>query len=124
MKQADINPGRKTHSLSRLLAMFFSPLALPKPHPICRGMSRDARKKAKRANQRFVQIYLRGYIDRSAKIVAVCMAAYLFSIYLVGHALLVVVVGVTMLAAFLHLAALLFWKQHLDDRLGPVEPPE
>ena len=112
------------YSLPRLFAMFLSPLALPKPHPINREMNLAARRDAIRANQRHVQLYLGAYIDRSARGIAGCMIAYLVSLYVLGSPLLVTATGLIMLAAFVHVAVLIFWKQHLDNRFGPVQPPE
>ncbi|WP_303906884.1 hypothetical protein [Thiohalomonas denitrificans] len=124
MADKEITARWESYSLPRLFAMFLSPLALPKPHPVRNDMNATARRDAMRANQRHVQTYLGAYIDRSARGIAGCMIAYLVSLYLLGIPLLVMAAGFTMLAAFLHVAVLIFWKQHLDNRFGPVEPPE
>ncbi|SCZ55239.1 hypothetical protein [Thiohalomonas denitrificans] len=124
MAEREITASWESYSLPRLFAMFLSPLALPKPHPIRSDMNAAARRHAMRANQRHVQAHLGAYIDRSARGIAGCMIAYLISLHLLGIPLLVMAAGFIMLAAFVHVAVLIFWKQHLDDRFGPVEPPE
>ncbi len=124
MADRDVTAQRETCSLPRLFAMFLSPLALPKPHPFHRDMKAADRRDAQMANRRHMQACLGAYIDRSARVIAGCIFAYLVSLHLLGIPLLVVIAGFTMLAALLHVTVLVFWKQHLDNRLGPIEPPE
>lgn len=110
------------HSPARTLAMFISPLALPNPRPLHRRMPAAERLDAKRTNRRHVQRYIGVYIDRSARGLVGFMVAFFFASTVFGSPLLTALAGIGILVAVVHVAVLLFWKQHLDDLLGPVEP--
>lgn len=110
--------------LWRELAVAISPLALQRPYLVVSEMDEVERNEAIKANNLFLQRYMDIYIVRSARLMVLTFMLFLLSFHLLPVPYLAAVIGGTMLLSLLHLALVIFWKQHLDDQLGPREPPE
>lgn len=102
----------------RLVAMAFTPWALPRPMPLTRAMSRAERRAAKRANQAFIHSHLGTYLDRGGRMLVALTGIYLAGIWVLGSPWVAAVAGVGLLGNLAHLVCVAFWKQHLDDLFG------
>jgi hypothetical protein len=101
-------------SMMRLLAMYFSPLALPHLTPD-KHASWKERQRIHRLNMLHVRPFMRRYIFRSGQLVLGCFFASLLFAALLPIPLLAIAASLGIILAVIHTAILIFIQQSAND---------
>ena len=102
------------NSLLRLLAMYYSPFALPHLSA-AHDADRQERRRVHRLNMLHLRPFLRRYIFRSGQLVVTCFAIALLFSSLLPIPLLALAACVGILLSVLHTALLIFMQQSAND---------
>ncbi len=101
-------------SLMRLLAMYFSPFALPHLTPAKNANWRE-RKRIHRINMLHFRPFMRRYIFRSGQLVLGCFAASFLFASLLPFPLLAIAASLGIIVAVIHTVILIFIQQSAND---------
>ena len=104
----------ESETFLRLIAKYFSPLALPRERA-ARHATRLERRRVRRNNLIRLRPVLREYIFRSAHLLTVCLLAAVVLALLLPWPLPAAVALLGFLLAFLHTVLLIFLQQWAND---------
>lgn len=102
------------NSLLRLLAMYYSPFALPHLNA-ARNADRRERRRVHRLNMLHLRPFMRRYIFRSGQLVVACFVATLLFSSLLPVPLLALAACIGVLLSVVHTALLIFVQQSAND---------
>lgn len=102
------------NSLIRLLAMYYSPFALPHLSA-ARHADRNERRRVHRLNLLHIRPFMRRYIFRSGQLVVACFVCALLFSSLLPIPLLALAACIGILLSVLHTALLIFVQQSAND---------
>lgn len=106
--------GHTNDSMIRLLAMYFSPFALPHLIPDKHANWKE-RQRIHRINMLHVRPFMRRYIFRSGQLVVGCFFASLLFATLLPIPLLAIAASLGIILAVIHTAILIFLQQLAND---------
>ncbi|MCW8905639.1 MAG: hypothetical protein OQL28_00190 [Sedimenticola sp.] len=109
------------NSLLRLVAMYFSPFALPHLSAP-RDADRSERRRIHRLNLLHLRPFLRRYIFRSGQLVVACFIFALLFSSLLPFPLLALAACAGILLSILHTALLIFMQQSANDIASRSRP--
>ncbi|MCW8891661.1 MAG: hypothetical protein OQL20_13470 [Sedimenticola sp.] len=101
-------------SIMRLLAMYFSPYALPHLTP-AKDASWQERKRVHRINLLQFRPFLRRYIFRSGQLVLGCFVTSVLFASVLPFPLLAIAASLGIIVAVIHTALLIFLQQSAND---------
>ncbi|MCW8943286.1 MAG: hypothetical protein OQL27_00860 [Sedimenticola sp.] len=101
-------------SLVRLLAMYFSPFALPHLTP-AKDASWQERKRVHQLNLLHFRPFMRRYIFRSGQLILGCFVASLLFASLLPFPLLAIAASLGIIVAVIHAVILIFVQQSAND---------
>lgn len=104
----------RKNSLLRLLASYYSPLALP--HKVSTPDSTaEEKKEIHRQNMLHIRPFMRDYIFRSGKLIVYCYGFFLLFSTLVPFLYLAMTAALGILFALLHTVFLIFMQQYVEN---------
>lgn len=109
------------NSLLRLLAMYYSPFALPHQRPP-RHADSQQRRRIHRLNMLHLRPFMRRYILRSGQLVLACFIAALLFSSLLPIPLLAIAASIGILLSVLHTVVLIFVQQVANDIARRTDP--
>ncbi len=112
-----------SNSLFHLLAMYYSPLALP--HKIAaHNSSLEEKKEIHRQNMLHVRPFMRDYIFRSGKLMLYCYGLFLLFTTILPFLYLAITAALGILLAMLHTVFLIFMQQSVENIAAQLKPPK
>ncbi len=103
-------------SMMRLIAMYYSPFALPHM-TASRHASWPERRRIHRINLMHVRPFLRNYIFRSGQLILGCFFAALLFASVLPIPLLAIAASIGIILSVIHTAVLIFMQQSANDIL-------